>query len=228
MSTTHPSEPDSNAKPDSRGEPGGNCRTGETRMSLIGRARARQGDAWCELVDLYGPLVAHWSRRCGLDSHSTADVVQEIFTAVYKSLNRFEPRATSGSFRAWLWTITVNKLRDRNRARRPREQARGGSSALLGLHSVVDPYAADFSRNDLDIPDTEPTSTEDLQCLMARAMEQVRAEFEEKTWAIFIRSAVDLIDTQTVAQQFSVSPATVRKIRSRIMRRLRQQMGDLA
>lgn len=59
-------------------------------------------------------------------------------------------------------------------------------------------------------------------------MEQLRAEFEEKTWAIFIRSAVDLIDTQTVAQQFGITPATVRKIRSRLMRRLRQQMGDTA
>jgi RNA polymerase sigma-70 factor, ECF subfamily len=192
-----------------------------TRLSLISRAVARQTDAWTELVDLYGPLVAHWCRRFGCDTHATADCVQEVFTAVYISLGRYQPGERAGSFRAWLWTITANKLRDRLRAERPHDRARGGSSAMRGMHAIADPNDAMA-----EIPDEEPTSSDELRGLMVRAMEQVRAEFEPKTWDIFIRSVVDQLSTQAVAQQYQITEATVRKIRSRIMRRLRKQLGD--
>jgi len=193
-----------------------------TRLSLISRAVARQADAWSELVDLYGPLVAHWCRRFGCDTHATADGVQEVFTAVYKSLGRYQPGERAGSFRAWLWTITANKLRDRLRAERPHDRARGGSSAMLGMQAIADPNDAMA-----EIPDDEPTSSDELRGLMRRAMEQVRAEFEPKTWDVFIRSAVDQLSTQAVAEQYEITEATVRKIRSRVMRRLRQQFGDV-
>src|SRR6056297_1031132 len=220
------STPDANVEDDSR--------SGATRLSLISRARARQADAWCELVDLYGPLVAHWSRRCGFDSHASADCVQEVFTAVYKSLGSYQARRRAGSFRGWLWTITANKIRDRLRVQRSHDRGRGGSSALLGLQAIADPHdpheddlpAPDLPVPDLPVPEIEPTSSADLRSLMRRAMAEVRTEFEEKTWQIFLRSVVDQQATQEVAEQFGVTPATVRKVRSRVMRRLRQQMGD--
>jgi RNA polymerase sigma-70 factor (ECF subfamily) len=195
--------------------------SGATRQSLISRALAQQGDAWSELIDLYGPLVAHWCRRFGCDSHATADSVQDVFTAVYRSLGRYEASERAGSFRAWLWTITANKLRDRLRAERHHHHARGGSSAMIGLHSIADPY-----NDDVALSDQDPTSTDELAGLMARAMEQVRSEFEPKTWDMFIRSVVDQLPTQVVAAQYGVTEAAVRKNRSRIMRRLRQQLGD--
>lgn len=192
--------------------------TGATRLSLIARALARQDDAWSDLVDLYAPLIAHWCRRFGCDSHATADCVQEVFTSVYRSLGRYQSRDQAGSFRAWIWTITVNKLRDRHRTKRPDHRGRGGSSAMVNLHGIADPYD--------DLPDDDPTSTIELRSLMVRAMEQVRTEFEPKTWDIFIRSVVDQLPTHMVAQQYEVTEATVRKTRSRIMRRLRYQLGD--
>lgn len=194
--------------------------SGATRLSLISRALSHQSDAWGELVDLYGPLVAHWCHRFGCDAHTTADCVQDVFTAVYKSLDRYEAGERRGSFRAWLWTITANKLRDRLRAQRHYDRGRGGSSAMIGLQAIADPYGQD------GLPNEEPTSSDELKGLMARAMDQVRAEFEPKTWDIFIRSVVDQLSTQAVADQYGVTPATVRKSRSRIMRRLRQQLGD--
>lgn len=195
--------------------------SGATRLSLISRARAHQSDAWCELVDLYGPLVAHWCRRFGCDAHATADSVQDVFTAVYKSLGRYEARDRGGSFRAWLWTITANKLRDRLRAERHHNRGCGGSSAMIGLQAIADPY-----NDDAGLSDQDPTSSDELRSLMGRAMQQVRAEFEPKTWDIFIRSMVDQLSTRAVAEQDGGSEAAVRKIRSRIMRWLRQQLGD--
>ena len=192
-----------------------------TRASLISRARNRDEAAWCELVDLYGPLIAHWCHRYGFDSHATADCVQEVFSAVSRSLAGYRSQGRSGGFRSWLWTITSNKVRDRIRREHDHDRATGGSTALANLQTLKDPQAESFS-----LGDEEPTSGDDLRGLMARAMEQVRAEFETKSWEIFLRSTIDQIPTQVVAEQFGVTSATVRQVRSRIMRRLRKQLGD--
>lgn len=84
-----------------------------------------------------------------------------------------------------------------------------------------------------ELPDTddiigeEPSSAAELKSLAARALEQIRCEFEPKSLNIFTRNVIDQIATAVVATEFNVQPATVRQIRSRILRRLRQQIGDI-
>lgn len=189
-----------------------------TRSSLIRRAGDRDSVAWCEIVDLYGPLIAHWCRRCGLESHSAADCVQEVFASVAFSIGTFEPTRSSGSFRAWLWTITRRKVLDHLRKQRRHPQVAGGSTAVAVLQQVVDAST---------IPDEEPTGHEQLQYLIHRALQQVQSEFEPGTWQGFWRSVVDGLPTDVVAAELNVSAATIRQARSRILRKLRQQLGDL-
>jgi RNA polymerase sigma-70 factor, ECF subfamily len=189
-----------------------------THASLILRVRERESPAWCELIDLYGPLVAHWCRRCGLDSHATADRVQEVFTSVAQGVERYQPQRSSGSFRAWLWTITRNKIRDAIRRDKHHIAPKGGSTAVGQLQRIPDENS---------LPDSEPTSPEILSTLVARGLEQVRGEFEPRSWAVFERSVIDGQATASVAEEFQLKPASVRQIRSRILRRLRQQLGDL-
>ena len=189
-----------------------------TRSSLLLRASQRDAQAWRELVDLYGPLVTHWCRRCSLDVHSTADCVQDVFASVAVSLDQFSPQRESGSFRAWLWTITRNKLRDYFRRNNRSAAATGGSTAMGLMQQVVDP---------VPVPDEEPTGDLQLQDLTSRALSQVQSEFESRTWQAFWRSVVDGISTGEVARELEMSEAAVRQSRSRILRRLRQQLGDV-
>ena len=86
------------------------------------------------------------------------------------------------------------------------------------MQQVIDP---------LPIPDDEPTGDLQLQQLTSRALAQVQSEFESRTWLAFWRSVVDGIATGEVAQELNMSEATVRQSRSRILRRLRQQLGDV-
>ncbi len=188
-----------------------------TRSSLLQRAAQRDAGAWRELVDLYGPLVAHWCRRCSLDSHTAADCVQDVFASVVVALDQFSPQRTSGSFRAWLWTVTRNKLRDHFRRNSKSAAATGGSTAMAFMQQAVDPAS---------IPDDEPTGDVQLQQLTSRALAQVQSEFELRTWQASWRSIVDGIATADVAREFEMSEATVRQCRSRVLRRLRQQLGD--
>ncbi len=197
----------------------GSKSSGATRASLIARARGQQSEAWQELVELYGPLVAHWCSRCGLDSHASADCMQEVFAAVAKSLGQFQSAKANGAFRSWLWTITSNKIRDHLRRDRKQIPAAGGSTALQRLNDHA--YEA-------CVPDEEPSEEVELQRLVARGLAQVRSEFEPRTWAIFQRTVLDQLPTDVVAMEFAVTPAAVRQVRSRVLRRLRQQLGDLS
>ncbi len=188
-----------------------------TRMSLLSRAANQDSRAWEQIVDLYGPLIAHWCRRSGLDAHRAADCVQEVFAALARSLRAFRPVNKSGSFRAWLWTITANKIKDLHRHDCRHPSPAGGSTAAYAIGQIVAP-----------LPDEEPSDDQQLSELMARALEQIRPEFEPRSWEIFHRAALDKIDTATVAAEFDTTPAAIRQTRSRIMRRLRQQLGDVA
>lgn len=190
-----------------------------TRASLISRAKHHDSVAWSELVDLYGPLIAHWCIRCGMTSQQAADGVQEVFAAVAKSLADYVAQKKQGAFRSWLWTITANKVKDHYRRNKDQAVATGGSTALGNLEQ--------FAAIDHDIPDAEPTDDQQLSELVLRGLDQVRAEFEPRTWEIFQRAVVDQIATAIVAKEFEISSAAVRQVRSRILRRLRQQLGDL-
>ena len=193
-----------------------NTTSGNTRISLLERARLRDALAWRQLANLYGPLVASWCRKSLTDPHSIADCVQDVFAAVSVSLDSFEPKHKAGSFRAWLWTITRNKIRDHIRRNGKHPVGTGRSSMMLALNNIVDP-----------VPNDEPTESLQLQELTQRALVQVRSEFEERTWQAFWRSIVDGIDSAQVADELGMTAATVRQYRSRILRRLRQQLGDV-
>jgi RNA polymerase sigma-70 factor (ECF subfamily) len=65
------------------------------------------------------------------------DVMQEVFVQVYKSLGRFRP---TGSFRAWVYRITLNVCKDRKRwnGRRPTVPYEDASDAVADQPDLAD------------------------------------------------------------------------------------------
>lgn len=93
----------------------------------------------------------------------------------------------------------------------------GGSTALRWFRDLSDAPV---------LPLEEPTDPAQWDGLVRRAVAQVQAEFEPRSWQAFWRSAVEGIATAVVAAELGVTAASVRQSRSRILRRLRQQLGD--
>ncbi len=62
--------------------------------------------------------------------------------------------------------------------------------------------------------------------LMLRGIELVRAEFEDRTWKVFWRSAVEGEPTADIARDLGISANAVRQAKSRVLRRLRAELGD--
>lgn len=188
-----------------------------TRVSLIAALRRGDAQAWYEMVDLYAPLVHHWCRQYGTPSDAASDVMQEVFAAVARRIERFGYREEGDSFRGWLWTVTRNKLYDYHRSRQRNVPATGGSTALRRLSDLVD---------EASLPVDEPTGAAEISGLLRRGLEQVRAEFEPRTWDAFWRSSVDGLSTDQVASELEMTPPSVRQARSRVLRRLRKQLGE--
>jgi RNA polymerase sigma-70 factor, ECF subfamily len=187
-----------------------------TSPTLLRRLRLRDAAGWRRFTDLYGPLVFHWCRRQGLSDHDAADVLQEVFAAVARSVETFQQRP-GGTFRGWLWTIARNQMRDYFRRRAGAALAAGGTAAWQALAEVAEGLSDD--------PD-EYTDRNELRSLYRRGIELVRGQFEDRTWQIFWQTVVEERPTSEVAVQFGITANAVRQARSRVLRRLREELGD--
>jgi len=185
-----------------------------TSLTLLERVRGRDEEAWRRLVRLYAPLVDRWCGFWGVRGDDAEDVRQDVFQAVAVGLEGFRRDRPGDTFRGWLRVIARHKVLDHFRRRQSTPEAQGGTDAHRGLQQV----AAQ------DLPDD---TEDDLGDLYLRALDLVRDEFESQTWTAFWRSAVDNHPTADVAADLGMTPAAVRKAKSRVLLRLRQEVGDL-
>jgi RNA polymerase sigma-70 factor, ECF subfamily len=195
--------------------PEAGCRTSS---NLLERIRNRDQDAWARTVTLYTPLVCYWCARWGVVGPDADDVAQEVFQAALTGLDRFRHDRPGDSFRAWLRGITRNLVRTHRERQGTQPQARGGTDALVRLGEVADRPPADPEEED------EPS---EARALYRRALELVRGDFEDRTWQMFWLTGMEGRAPTEVAAELGVTPAAVRKAKSRVLHRLKQEVGDL-
>jgi RNA polymerase sigma-70 factor (ECF subfamily) len=189
---------------------------GSTSSSLLERVRGKAPGSWERLMSLYCPLVYGWARRAGLSAEDAADVVQDVFLAVVKNLDGFHHNGAGDTFRGWLWTITQNKLRDLFRLKAGRPDAVGGTDAQQFLLQV--PEASLSGSGELASGRAGP--------LFIRALEMIRSEFETVSWQAFWAVVVEGRRPGDVAAALGISANAIYIARSRILRRLRDELGD--
>ena len=168
---------------------------------------------------LYSPVIYRWCRRSGLAAEDAADVLQEVLSAVMLHLPDFHRHRPEDSFSGWLAAITRNKVRDLYRRRHGRAEPRGGSTAQRQLSEVPQPPEPS---EECIRPDVESAAW-----LSRGVLETIRAEFEPPTWQAFWQTTVDGRAPAHVANDLEMSVAAVYMAKSRVLRRLRQVMGEL-
>jgi len=186
-----------------------------TSSSLLDRVKADEAGAWDRLVTLYAPLLFHWCRRWKLQDDDVADVFQEVFKTLVVHLAEFRKDREGATFRGWLFTITRNKVLDHFRKRSQDAEAGGGTEGAMRLAQVPAP----------DGP-PDPEEAEEIRRLYHRGLELIRGEFEDRTWQAFWRTAVEGRTPREVAVELSMSSGAVRVAKSRVLQRLREELGD--
>ncbi len=189
-----------------------------TSTGLIEGVKRQDPLAWQRLVQLYSGLVYSWCRKFGVSRTDAADVFQEVFRSVHSHIANFRRDLPGQAFRGWLWTITQNKIRDHFRRQVGRPQAAGGTDAMLRLFNFADDASSMLGENSRS---QHPSSS------FLAGMEMVQAEFEDRTWQAFWRTTVDDVPTSVVASELGMSINAVRLAKSRVLRRLREQLDAL-
>jgi RNA polymerase sigma-70 factor (ECF subfamily) len=187
-----------------------------TASGLLVRLQSSDAEAWRQFVRLYCPLVYRWCRQADVAPQDAADVGQEVFRNVFLSIRQFHHDRAGDTFRGWLWTITQNKIRDHFRRQANRPRAVGGSSAG---HSLAEAAA---SAEGFSTPD----DAGGLSTLLARGLDAIRCEFEDRTWQAFWRVAVRSELPGDVAADLGTTANAVRKAKCRVLARLRAVLGE--
>jgi RNA polymerase sigma-70 factor (ECF subfamily) len=188
-----------------------------TSVSLLDRLKAAGPAAsdWNRLQGIYLPLISRWLGRVpglGVDAD---DLAQEVFVVVIREIPRFQ-RHREGSFRAWLRQVTVNKVRSHRR--RTHRRPTVGRDATDGfLDSLADPNGELAREWDMDHD----------RHVFQRLLSIVQPDFSVTTWFAFQRFAVDGLPAAEVAEETGLSVNAVLQAKSRILKRLREEAGDL-
>lgn len=194
----------------------------ETRPSLIARLRDGGGagtaaaEAWDEFVAIYRPAIVGMAVLKGLQRADAEDVAQQVLVSVSKHVGGWEHDPERAKFRTWLQTLvrnaTLNAL-----SRRPKDQAQGGTTALVALEQYEGDREADSALFDAQ------WRREALRW----AADAVCNEFETATWDAFWLTAVEGMPPAEAAAKTGKTIGAVYVARTRVMQRIREKVSEL-
>jgi RNA polymerase sigma factor (sigma-70 family) len=169
-------------------------------------------------VHIYAPVVFGFARKRGLQEADAADLTQEVLRTVAGSAGRLDYDPRRGAFRSWLYTIARNRIHDFFAARRRETPASGDSAVQVVLEQQPAPDPDD---------DSALWREEYEQGLFHVAAQKVRGDFEESTWQAFWQVAVEAKPAADVADTLGLTLGAVYIAKSRVLARLKKQIGEL-
>ena len=189
----------------------------KTRPSLLARIRHRgDGPAWSEFVSIYAPLLHEFFARRGLQDADARDLVQDCLMAVSDAIKQFEYSSNRGPFRAWLFTIAVNRLRNHQRSMQRDVRGTGDTSVKQALEEQPDSH--DWQAE---------WETVYERHVFHHAALAVRGCFKESTWNAFWQTAVEGRAAKEVAEELNLTPAAVYLAKGRVTTRIKEQVQRL-
>jgi RNA polymerase sigma-70 factor (ECF subfamily) len=136
--------------------------------------------------------------------------------AVARDLPGFRRDRPGDTFRGWLRVVTRSKVLLYVRRNEGQAVAEGGSDALDRLQNVTDPPPAE-GEDELD----------QMNGIYRKAVMLVRCEFEESTWRAFWLTAIEERSPDALIDELGMNPPAIRKAKSRVLRRLKEELGEL-
>lgn len=184
-----------------------------TPLSLLDRICNSEGDAWRALVTIYEPLLRHWLRAASMQPADEDDLTQQILAVLVRKLPTFRHNGREGAFRAWLRSITLLEVAEfqRRQAARPALCDPEGLDALPSpIDQLTCAWDAEYERH-----------------VLYGLLELIKPDFSPSAWQVFQRIALEGFAPRTVAQEMGLTVNAVTLIKSRILRRLRQEARGL-
>jgi RNA polymerase sigma-70 factor (ECF subfamily) len=170
-----------------------------TASDQITALKAGDPDAWRSTLAVHGPRLLGYASRMLGDTSAGEEVVQDALVAAYRSVDRFDGRA---SIKSWLFRIVHNRAIDEIR-RRKRYVDVGD-----------DPEAAYFNASGRwDEPCAGWQGSIEDQIGAKRALERVRLAIEALPHAhreVLLLKEVEGLETAEVCETLGIQPGNLR------------------
>ena len=180
-----------------------------TPPSLLLRIRDHHDDgAWDVFCDVYSPLLYDYCRKRGLQASDAADVVQETLLRIAKGIVKFEYDQSKGRFRDWLYTILHNEIRRMLGRKKPTQELKSIDNDAVGKGGTWDEHFYEH--------------------ILKSALERIQPRFETDTWEAFTNVWLKNQAADEVAKLMERSIDFVYLSKSRVLKRLRLEIEELA
>ena len=196
-----------------------------TSASFLARLQGRDSETWKDFMGLYVPLIRYWCRRKKnvLTRPERQDILQDVLQRVSTSIGAFDYQRRKRSFRGWLRRITENRIYDFLQERTKRADAARLFSDPDCLNIPIPTPAVPEFDDEID-PERE---AEEHLVLLKQVLNRIKQEFREESWDVFRLLFVAEKDSSEVAEVMNMKCDAVRQIRSRILKRIREEYAKL-
>lgn len=186
-----------------------------TRATLLIRLRDRgDSEAWSEFHRTYGPMLYRFLRSRGLQDADASDLIQEVLRSVGTAIERLDYQREKGSFHAWLFTITRNKLYNFFEKRK-RDEPFGNVTVQYEVLS----QAVDY-RDDL----RERWDLEHQRQLALQAIEIIKPSVASNTWSAFELTAMRGLSAVEAGKRIGLTTGAIYVARSRVTAKIRTEI----
>ncbi|MEZ6094562.1 MAG: sigma-70 family RNA polymerase sigma factor [Pirellulaceae bacterium] len=183
----------------------------ETQSLLLANIQAIENrEAWEEFVLLYRPVIYRMARRRGMQDSDAQDLTQDVLLRIARSIEKWESRPDV-RFRHWLRKVANNAIL--SALTKSNRQHVVGAAADQWLEETPETSAA-----------SQELQNECLREQYQRAAAIVRSDVSPATWKAFEMTVVQGMSCEQAAESLSKSIGTIYASRSRILKRLQQEV----
>lgn len=176
---------------------------------------SNEPQVWEGFCGSFRPVVVEFARRMGLSPAEAEDAAQETMMTFIKALRSGKYDRDKGRLSHWLFGVARRVILNL-RGRQPLEQLVADKTTGTSFWDLIeDDRAVQHSWD-----------TEWRQMALARALEQVRREFDPGVVEAFERYALQGTPMEEVTRRLNVSRNAVYIAKSRILSRLRELVAQ--
>ena len=189
--------------------------TDSTRATFLLRLRDRSDQiTWQRFHERYGELLYRYARSRGASAVDAEDIVQEVELGLFKALDGFEYDGSKGRFRAYLRMAVIHAM-----GRHAGKRARAGD--------LMDPDGFDHVVAVRDAGEDDQWEHEWRLHRLRWALREVAPEFGQTVLAAFQMHVLNQVPVEETAERLGMSKASVYQAKSRILRRVKEQLESL-
>ncbi|NOY25279.1 MAG: sigma-70 family RNA polymerase sigma factor [Oligoflexia bacterium] len=168
--------------------------------ALVRRFQSGDREAYSDIVRRYQDRIFTLSLRWMGDRQVAEEVAQDVFVALYRSLDRFRGEARLST---WIFRVTVNHCKNRRLYRRRRK---------MGQHEPLEgPRSLDDDGPVRQLPDKGPgTDTRVHRSEAARILQDALDQLDDSYRTILVLRDVEDLPYEEIAQILELPRGTVK------------------